>query len=328
MLDLKKSIIIPAYNAEGTIQKTIESLKQQEGVDHYEIIVVDDGSTDQTADIVKSFPEVKYHYQENAGPAAARNYGAKSADGDILFFTDADCIPHQDWIKNCLPPFADNNIAVVCGSYGISNPEFLLATCIHKEILFRHKHLMPFYPRVFGSYNFAIRKKIFDEVGGFDVGYRHASGEDNDLSYKILKKGCKIYFEKNALVDHTHPTSILKYLMEQNRHGFWRARMYSAHPSMMKGDDYTFWKDVVEVLGVLFLFVLFLASFLTDVIPFVVLLITLFFLMEMVFGIILSGSLLKGAFFSLIMILRSFFRTFGFLLGIFSNFGSKADKKH
>ena len=95
-----------------------------------------------------------------------------------------------------------------------------MARCIYTEILWRHTRLMPDFPNSFGSYNFCVSKKVFDAVGGFNAAYRNASGEDNDLSYKITKAGWRIYFKRKALVDHYHPTRVVKYLREQFRHGF------------------------------------------------------------------------------------------------------------
>ena len=92
------SVIVPAYNASATIGKTLEALSRQNCFQPFEVIVVDDGSSDNTADIVHSFAAVKYFRQDNAGPASARNLGAKMAQGDYLAFTDSDCIPHEDWI--------------------------------------------------------------------------------------------------------------------------------------------------------------------------------------------------------------------------------------
>ena len=180
------SVIVPAYNASATIGQTLEALSRQNCFQPFEVIVVDDGSSDNTADIVCSFASVRYVRQENAGPASARNHGAKLAQGEYLAFTDSDCIPHEDWISKLMEGFGQQQVGVVAGSYGIANPEIWLARCIYKEILWRHNTLMPDFPNSFGSYNFCVKKNVFDAVGGFNTAYRHASGEDNDLSYKII----------------------------------------------------------------------------------------------------------------------------------------------
>ncbi|HLD69499.1 MAG TPA: glycosyltransferase family 2 protein, partial [Candidatus Omnitrophota bacterium] len=166
------SVVVVVYNGEKTIAKTITAILRQDFSAELEVIVVDDGSTDRTPEILKTFPQIKFFRQINQGPAAARNKGAELVRGKIIFFTDSDCVPAPDWIKTNLAHYADPSVAVVAGSYDILNKESLLARCIHAEIIFRHQALMPRYPKVFGSYNFSIRKEVFNQVGGFNTDYR------------------------------------------------------------------------------------------------------------------------------------------------------------
>src|SRR5262245_23004410 len=259
----RASVIIPVFNGEKTIRPAIESLLAQD-FPNLEIIVVDDGSTDGTARIVGGFTGVVYRQQKNAGPATARNEGVRHAAGEIICFTDADCVAHKDWVTRLVRSFDRKEVGAVAGSYGIVNKENVLADCIHREILYRHEKFKSDFVRAFGSYNCAVRKDVFNGVGGFDERYRFASGEDNDLSYKILKGGYKILFDRAALVDHHHPSQIKNYLRSQFQHGYWRAKMYRDHPGMSGGDDYTFWKDMVEVAIVMLIF---LASFLSLIMP-------------------------------------------------------------
>ncbi len=312
---LSVSVVIPAYNCEGTIKKTLQSVFAQT-YPSINVIVVDDGSTDKTAQIIQSFNGVTYFYQKNAGPAAARNHGAKESKDEIVFFTDSDCVPAQDWIEKGVKPFQEERVVVVAGSYGIVNEENILARCIHKEILYRHHHLMPRYPKVFGSYNFGVRKKVFEEVGGFNESYRYASGEDNDLSYKILEAGYKIYFEKEALVNHFHPTHIIKYLQEQYRHGFWRVKMYADHPSMGWGDDYTFWKDIVEAPTALLIVVSLLGMGFGLSKMLMLFLLMLLIIIEIFYGWIITKNFCESFLLSSVMFFRSFFRVFGLSSGV------------
>ncbi len=100
------SVIVPAYNASATIGRTLEALSKQNCSQPFEVIVVDDGSVDNTADIVRSFAVgASYVRQDNAGPASARNHGAQLAQGEFLAFTDSDCIPHEDWISQLMEGF-------------------------------------------------------------------------------------------------------------------------------------------------------------------------------------------------------------------------------
>lgn len=338
------SIVIPVYNGAKTIAQTIRAALLQDCDSPVEVIVVDDGSIDSTAQIVKSFREVSYIHQQNAGPASARNLGAQQSHGAIIFFTDSDCVPHSDWVRRILPCFIDPKVAAVAGSYGIANPANVLAGCVHNEILFRHRELMPRYPKAFGSYNVAIRRDFFVRMGGFFSAYRAASGEDNDLSYKILKSGNKIYFEPSARVDHYHPTRLGKYLHEQFRHGFWRVRMYGDHPDMVRGDDYTFWKDSLEVFivgGIVLSAVIYFFGISLPIcapasqIPNVPVclgikvfgLLVIWFsgvlgLLEFFFSFRILGFSFVSLFWAIVMSCRAFSRTAGFFVGILRIFAA------
>lgn len=317
------SIIVPVYNAEKTIASCLSAILTQDYSRIADVIVVDDGSTDKTAEITQTFSQVKIVSQKNAGPAAARNRGAKEASGEILFFTDSDCVPQQDWVSKMVPHFIRDKNGVVAGSYGITNSDEILARCIHQEILFRHQKLMPDEPRVFGSYNFAIRKILFEKVAGFDEKYRYPSGEDNDLSYKVIASGYKIYFERSALVNHVHPSRLGRYLFEQYRHGFWRVKMYKNHPAMSRGDDYTFWKDMVEVpLAVASIFLGLAGVLLPKLLIFFITLISVLYLIEIFFACLMVRALPEKMYFSLVMFLRAFWRTAGFVHGGIASFFS------
>ena len=122
------SIIIPAHNAAETLAECIEACRQQT-YRPLELIVVDDGSTDDTPRIAWVHP-VHYIRQDQRGPAAARNRGAREARGAILAFTDSDCVPAEDWAARLVDGFDEDTVAVG-GTYGIANPDSKLARMIH-----------------------------------------------------------------------------------------------------------------------------------------------------------------------------------------------------
>ena len=93
------SIVIPTFNGGSRIGNCLDSLVKQTAGRDVEILVVDDGSTDNTADVVRGYSSVRLITQANAGPAAARNHGAMEAQGSILLFTDDDCLPMPDWLE-------------------------------------------------------------------------------------------------------------------------------------------------------------------------------------------------------------------------------------
>lgn len=248
------SVVIPAFNAEETISEVVHAAIEQDLAAGLEVIVVDDGSTDQTANQAEQ-AGARVLQQSNQGPAAARNAGWHAAQGEVVLFTDSDCKPHKDWAKRLLSGFTNPGVGAVAGSYGIWNPYSWLARNVHEEIKNRHAK-MGGSIRVFGSYNVAIKKEVLEKLNGFDDNYRRASGEDNDLSYRMLKAGFTIDFHPEALVDHLHQESIFRYLKEQARHGYYRMLMYRTHPEMITGDDYTGIKDMVEPPLALILLVL------------------------------------------------------------------------
>ena len=322
------SVIVPAYNASATIGRTLDALSRQKCFQSFEVIVVDDGSSDNTANIAGSFASVRYVRQDNAGPACARNRGAQLAKGEYLAFTDSDCIPHEDWISTLMEGFSRQQVGVVAGSYGIANPQSWLARCVHREILWRHSRLMPDFPNAFGSYNFCARKDVFQAVGGFNTAYRHASGEDNDLSYKIRASGWRIYFQRKALVDHYHPTRVPQYLKEQFRHGFWRVKMYSDHPRMMGGDGYTFWKDALEMpLAACFLGGTVLSAChcvrLSGVAYFVLF---PFLIFEILCALVMTYRSFEGILFGFVLFFRAIARLLGLSTGILYFFLKKMEK--
>jgi len=326
---MKVSVVIPAYNAARTIGEAVaHSLSQTKGRLQVELIVVDDGSTDDTAAIAESAGATVIR-QRNAGPAAARNRGWESATGTFICFTDSDCIPTAGWLENLLDGFTDSHVGVVAGSYEIANPSSWLARWVHQEIMERHKR-MPSFIRAFGSYNVAIPRHVLRATGGFDPVYRRASGEDNDLSYRIIKRGWRIAFRPQAKVAHFHPEKLWIYLKEQYRHGLWRAKLYKAHPDMTGGDDYTRVRDRIEpilvlgILGFALLAVLGITGFMWP----------LFFLLVLYFSIHLSWPvswwLGEGKADALpyggVTFLRGFTRTFGLAVG-FLRFGLKKAPK-
>src|SRR5512142_1220020 len=111
------SVIVPVKNGADTLGDCLQALLSQTGLAYgsdYEIIVVDDGSTDGTARLAESFG-VTVHRQANAGPASARNAGAMLARGRYLAFTDADCTPAPDWLYEMVKPFEDPSVVGVKG---------------------------------------------------------------------------------------------------------------------------------------------------------------------------------------------------------------------
>lgn len=234
------TVIVPAYNASDTIQGCIEALLRQ-SVDResYEIIAVNDGSTDCTADIIKRFP-VKHIHQQNRGPAAARNHGAKEALGDIILFTDADCVPSDNWIEEMVKPFREQDVVAVKGAYKTSQKS-LTARFAQMEFEERFELLKRAASiDMVDTYSAAFRKDIFLKAGGFDESFPTANNEDTDLSYRLSVIGHRMVFNPEAIVFHlNHPHSIRSYARLKFWRGYWRMVVYKRYPRKIMKDSYT-----------------------------------------------------------------------------------------
>lgn len=252
---MKVSIVIPAHNAATTLGECLAAIVNQTYTDR-EVIVVDDGSTDATPETACKFP-VTLVQQPKSGPAAARNAGGRIASGDIIAFTDSDCVAHHDWVSRLLEGFSEG-VGAVGGTYGIANSGSLLARIIHNEIRSRHAG---FGNEVdfLGSYNLAVKRDVFNALNGFDENFRAASGEDNDLSYRIHDAGHALRYAPAAVVDHYHPERLAPYLRAQMRHGFWRMKLYAKHPKRSGGDKYA---GILELACASFVFLILLAALL------------------------------------------------------------------
>ncbi len=253
---LSVSVIIPAYNAAKTLSSCLDALLHQTILPN-EIIVVDDGSKDETKTIGESYSLVNVISQENKGPANARNNGARAAHGSIIIFLDSDCVPEKNWLEEMLRPFTDENVVGVQGAY-MTNQTSLVARFDQLDIEYRYERMKRANKLDWiGSYSAAYRRKLFLSEKGFDETFPKASGEDAEFSYRLAEKGFRLVFAPSAIVYHTHPSDLLHYLRVKYFRAYWRTRMYLKHPEKSVKDSYT--PHVLKVnffVGSLFLLLL------------------------------------------------------------------------
>jgi len=246
---LDVTLVIPGRNAAGTVAACLDAATKLLGRDGLqEIIFVDDGSTDATAEIVSEYP-VRCIRGVGKGPGAARNLGWRAAETPLVWFIDADCVPQPDALRHLQASFDDENVAGVGGSYNNLRADSLLACLIHEEIVARHG-AMPRDVNFLGSFNVVYRRQALAEVGGFDEvrvnGPGRAGAEDAELACRMCEHRFQLHFEPASRVGHFHPTRWISYMRTQCRHGYFRVAMYLRHPARVKGDSYSGWLDFAQ----------------------------------------------------------------------------------
>jgi GT2 family glycosyltransferase len=233
------SIVIPTFNGASRIGNCLDALMKQTAGQNAEILVVDDGSTDNTVDVVKRYSGVRLITQANAGPAAARNRGAQEARGTIILFTDDDCVPMPDWLDAMLAPFDDAEVVGVRGVYR-TRQVGLAARFVQIEYEDRYRR-MARLPSIdfIDTYSAAFRRDRFLEMTGFDTSFPVACAEDADLSYRMSARGWKMKFAPAAIVYHTHPDTLSRYLKKKYKFAFWRVLAVRKNPSKAVKDSHT-----------------------------------------------------------------------------------------
>lgn len=239
---MRSSVVVPARNAASTIASCLQALVSQEGQEGgCEIIVVDDGSTDETSEIVKQFPAVRLITSEHHGPASARNLGVRSAAGNIVLFTDADCTPGPNWVSAMLTPFGvpQEEIAGAKGVYRTRQRE-IMARFVQLEYEEKYERMSGTRTIDFvDTYSAAYRRDIFLSNGGFDEAFPSASVEDQDFSFRLSEKGFRMVFVPNAWVYHRHVTTVGAYVRRKFRIGYWKVRVQRRHPGKTLQDSHT-----------------------------------------------------------------------------------------
>jgi glycosyltransferase involved in cell wall biosynthesis len=257
------SVIVPAFNAQSTIHPCLSALLEQTvpGL-LYEVIVVDDASTDRTQTIARSFSNVTVLTQDHHGPAAARNLGAQAACGGIILFTDADCVPARDWVEKMAAPFQVPEIMGVKGAY-LSRQRSLVARFVQLEYEDKYDRMTKDrYIDFIDTYSAGYRRNIFLKYGGFDDTYLTSSVEDQEFSFRLAAEGHKLIFLPEARVYHLgHASNVSKYFSKKYKIGLWKVRVHKRHPLKIWRDSHT--PQVLKVQ--IFLVFLSLFAFLTGI---------------------------------------------------------------
>ncbi|MEN9674374.1 MAG: hypothetical protein RIS76_270 [Verrucomicrobiota bacterium] len=224
------SVVVASYNGASTLRTCLASLEHLNYPD-YEVILVDDGSTDTTPEIVGAFPSVRYfRHASNEGLGVARNTGIAAATGEIVAFTDSDCRADEDWLHYLIGDLLNSRFAGIGGHNFLPPDDASTAACVmvspggpaHVMLTDRIAEHIP-------GCNMAFYKWALESIGGFDPIYRKA-GDDVDICWRLQQRNYRIGFSPAGFVWHYRRNTIRAYLKQQTGYGDAEALLERRHP--------------------------------------------------------------------------------------------------
>lgn len=237
MNDIRFSVIVPVYNRIDEVRDLMESLGRQT-CKNFEVILVEDGSTQPCESVLADFPDVrmKYYYKDNEGRSIARNYGMERAEGDYFIFFDSDCVIPEDYFKvltaeldrhpvDCFggPDAAHDSFTNTQKAINYSMTSFLTTGGIRGGKVSLEK----FVPRTF---NMGFSRRVYDRVGGF----REMFSEDIDMSTRIRNAGFSISLIRPAFVYHKRRVDFRKFMRQVYVFGMSRITLKLLYPGSLK----------------------------------------------------------------------------------------------
>ena len=241
------SVVICAYNAERTMRACLESLRQLD-YPNYEVIIVDDGSRDRTAEIAAAFPEFRLIRQPNKGLSMARNAGMYAARGEIVAYTDSDCVVDPHWLSLMVRAMVEHRVDGCGGPNYAPHEEGRLEACVAASpgapchVLIaddRAEHL--------AGCNMVFRKEALLEAGGFDPQFTSA-GDDVDICWRLLDAGCALGFCPAAFVWHFRRNTVKAYYKQQAGYGRAESMLYAKYPERFNALGQIRWRGKIPGL--------------------------------------------------------------------------------
>lgn len=246
------SIIIPVYNRPEELDELLESIVAQEPFNNPEVIVVEDGSEKTSSSIVKKYEQklhIHYCFKKNSGPGDSRNYGMERASGGYFILLDSDCILPKDYLS-IIETALEQNYVDAFGGPDAAHESF---SSWQKAINYSMTSLLttgglrnketPSKKFQLRSFNMGLSKNAFALTGGFS---KQRIGEDIDLNFKLLKKGCSTRLISEAFVWHKRRTSLTAFFKQTNNFGAARPvlnKMYSGSSKL------SYWLPSLFALG-------------------------------------------------------------------------------
>ncbi|MFC1648894.1 glycosyltransferase [Nanoarchaeota archaeon] len=227
------SVIVPVYNGERYIEGCLNSLLNQSLTkSKYEILIIDNGSTDKTPELVRKH-KVKLFSEKKKGAANARNKGMKAAKGNLIVFTDSDCIANKDWLKNLLE--SSKSADAIAGEV----IPYEKRTLAQKYIAKRRRSTKKSWelkrktaPGYIRTSNFAVKRKVIKKVGFFDTRFANCGGEDDDYAWRVHWAGFKIAVNPKAKILHRDRDTLKALYKQTYRNGLAYCNLISKYPEI------------------------------------------------------------------------------------------------
>ena len=226
------SVIVPVLNGAATLSQCLLSiLRSDYPPDRREVVVVDNGSTDDSPRVAAQLPVTLLH-EPHRGAAAARNRGIEASRGEIVAFTDADCAVTAGWIRELVRMFDAPHVAAVEGEV----LPFPATTPSERYAVLTGSHSRPrrsngAMPDFLVTANLAVRRAVFSRIGMFDTRFPGAGGEDVDFSWRLLRDpNFELRFAPRAVVFHRHRTTVWGLFTQRLSYGYGRALLHRKYP--------------------------------------------------------------------------------------------------
>ena len=235
------SVVVASYNGARTLEACLASLDRLNYPD-YEVILVDDGSKDDTRHIAADHPNARYIFQENKGLSVARNTGINAATGEVVAFTDSDCRADEDWLYYLIGDLLRDDFAGI-GGHNFLPPE---DSCVAAAVMVSpggpaHVMLNDREAEHIPGCNMAFYKWALDDIAGFDPIYRKA-GDDVDVCWRLQQAGHRIGFSPAGFVWHYRRSTVRAYLKQQAGYGEAEALLIAKHPEYFNTAGLSIWR--------------------------------------------------------------------------------------
>jgi GT2 family glycosyltransferase len=238
------SVVVCSYNGAATIEKCLTSLERLQYPD-FKVILVDDGSSDDTPAIAARFPGVRCIRQDNKGLSVARNVGAEAATGEIVAYTDSDCVADPRWLINLVRAMRQQRVDAIGGPNIAPPADCWVAHCVaaspggpsHVMLDDRYAEHVP-------GCNMAFRRDVLLRLGGFDAQF-HQAGDDVDICWRLTDAGHKIGYAPGAIVWHHRRNTVRAYLAQQKGYGRAEAMLSFKHSDRFNWRGCSCWNGVI-----------------------------------------------------------------------------------